>query len=96
MSKEKGVYRLNPTKEVMKQGSREARMEREEHTEDYAGPKDAKGHVRPVTADEGHETATFPHSHPAMQTRHSHPAEHKHSDGRKHEDHHHAVKKLKG
>ena len=35
-------------------------------------------------------------AHPAMQTRISHKSNHKHSDGRKHEDHHHAVKKLKG
>ena len=35
-------------------------------------------------------------AHPAMQTRISHAKNSKHSDGRKHEDHHHAVKKLKG
>jgi hypothetical protein len=35
-------------------------------------------------------------SHPMMKTRHSHPSEHKHADGRKHENDHHAVKKLKG
>ena len=35
-------------------------------------------------------------AHPAMQTRHSHPANMKHTDGRKHEDDHHAVRKLKG
>ena len=88
---EKGVYKLNPTKEVMKQGSKE---EREVHTEDYPGPKNVGN--RPVTADEGHETKVFPHSHPMMKTRHSHPAEHRHADGRKHEDHHHAVRLSKG
>jgi hypothetical protein len=93
MSKDKGVYRLNPTKEVMKQGSKEARVEREYHEEDYAGPKESH---RPVTADEGHETKVMPHGHPMMQTRMSHPKEHKHSDGRKHEDHHHAVRMAKG
>ena len=34
--------------------------------------------------------------HPAMRTRHSHPANHRHADGRKHEDHHHAVRMAKG
>ena len=87
---EKGVYKLNPTKEVMKQGSK---AEREKHEELYKGPKESH---RPVTADEGHETKVMPHGHAAMQTRHSHPAEHKHADGRKHEDHHHAVRQLKG
>ena len=92
----KGVVKLNPTKEVMKQGSKAAREEHERHEELYKGPKTEKGNVRPVPADEGHETATFPHTHPMMKTRHSHPAEHKHADGRKHEDHHHAVKLAKG
>ena len=90
---EKGVYKLNPTQEVMKQGSRQTRAEKERHTEDYKGPKDG---ARPVPADEGHETQTFPHTHPMMQTRHSHPSEHKHADGRKHEDHHHGVLLAKG
>ena len=92
----KGVYRLNPTREVMKQGSEVARREHEQHEEDYPGPKGPAGHARPVPADEGVETATYPHEHPMMQTRHSHPKEHKHADGRKHEDHHHAVRKMKG
>jgi len=35
-------------------------------------------------------------SHPMMQTRHSHPANQRHSDGRLHEDDHHAVRKMKG
>ena len=91
--KEKGVYRLNPTKEVMKQGSKAAREEHEKHEGDYKGPKESH---RPVVADEGHETRVMPHDHPMMKTRHSNPAEHKHADGRKHEDHHHAVRQLKG
>jgi hypothetical protein len=98
MSKDKGVYRLNPTKEVMKQGSKAAREEGEKHSEDYRGPAvlGTPGHTRPVAADEGHETKVMPHGHPMMQTRMSHPKEHKHSDGRKHEDHHHAVRMAKG
>lgn len=90
MPAEKGVVKLNPTVEVMKQGSK---LEREKHEELYRGPKESH---RPVVADEGHETRVFPHDHPMMKTRHSHPAEHKHADGRKHEDHHHAVKLAKG
>ena len=90
---EKGVVKLNPTKEVMKQGSKAAREERDVHEQDYPGPKESH---RPVAADEGHETRVFPHSHPMMKTRHSHPAEAKHADGRKHEDHHHAVRLSKG
>ena len=39
---EKGVVKLNPTKEVMKQGSKAAR-EAQKHSKDYPGPKDAKG-----------------------------------------------------
>jgi hypothetical protein len=93
MSKDKGVYRLNPTKEVMKQGSKAAREEHDVHTEDYKAPKEKH---RPVIADEGVETKVMPHEHPMMKTRHSHPAEHKHADGRKHENDHHAVRKLKG
>ena len=44
----------------------------------------------------GAETMVHEKSHPMMQTRISHPSNKKHSDGRKHEDHHHAVKSLKG
>ena len=88
---EKGVVKLNPTKEVMKQGSK---VEREKHEQDYTAPKETH---RPVAADEGHETKVFPHSHPMMQTRHSHPANLKHADGRfESEDTHHAVKQMKG
>ena len=93
---EKSERRLNPTKEVMKQGSKVARAEHARHEQDYPGPHDHAGHTRPVPADEGHETRVMPHSHPMMRTRHSHPAEHKHADGRKHEDHHHAVRLSKG
>ena len=35
-------------------------------------------------------------SHPAMQTRAAHAGNKKHADGRKHEDHHHAVTMAKG
>ena len=35
-------------------------------------------------------------SHPAMQTRAAHAGNLKHADGRKHEDHHHAVTMAKG
>jgi hypothetical protein len=94
MSKDKGVVKLNPTKEVMKQGSKAARGEHERHEENYPAPK-ASG-SRPIAADEGHETKVFPTTHPMMKTRHSNPAEEKHADGRKHEDHHHAVRRLKG
>jgi hypothetical protein len=95
MTKMKGVYDLNPTKQVMKQGSAVSRYETTRHPEDYPGPSGSE-EPREVPADEGNETAVFPHSHPAMQTRHSHPANLKHADGRRHEDQHHAVKQLKG
>jgi hypothetical protein len=45
---------------------------------------------------EGVEEQVHNPAHPAMQTRHSHPKNERHQDGRKHEDHHHAVRKLKG
>ena len=94
-SKLKGVYTLNPTSQVMKQGSK---LEREpkgpvrkdqfnKHPDDESADFDAEGGVE----EQVHHTA-----HPAMQTRHSHPHNLKHADGRKHEDHHHAVRKLKG
>ena len=46
--------------------------------------------------DGGVEAQVHHPEHPAMQTRHSLDKNVKHSDGRKHEDHHHAVKQLKG
>ena len=94
----KGVYNLNPTDMVMKQGSKEFREERQR--------------TGPVRMDQrnkhpGDETADFEHEggveeqvhhmgHPAMATRHSHPSHKKHEDGRTHEDHHYAVRQLKG
>ena len=96
MSKElKGVYNLNPTSMVMKQGSEQSRREHEK-----TGPKRIDGPRLPeaheVGADEGVEREVHSHAHPAMKTRHSHPANAKHADGRKHEDDHHAVKLAKG
>jgi hypothetical protein len=87
MSLNKGVYDLNPTKAVMKQGSK---LSRDLHA--GVSPK-AGEYTKQKTELEG-----IVHSadHPMMKTRSSNPAEHKHIDGRKHEDHHHAVKKLKG
>jgi len=94
----KGVYNLNPTSMVMKQGSEQARMEHNKagpgrmgqralHSDDEHADFEQAGGVE----EQVHHTA-----HPAMQTRHSHPANMKHTDGRKHEDDHHAVRKLKG
>lgn len=44
----------------------------------------------------GVENQVHHSAHPAMQTRIGHARNSKHSDGRKHEDHHHAVKMAKG
>jgi hypothetical protein len=44
----------------------------------------------------GVENQVHHSAHPAMQTRKSHPSEHKHTDGRKHEDHHAGVRMAKG
>jgi hypothetical protein len=89
----KGVYNLNPTTMIMKQGSKESRMEHEKSMSGrYDGPRVPEAHEVGVDLEqEAHES-----SHPMMQTRHSHPKELKHADGRKHEDDHHAVRKLKG
>lgn len=89
----KGVYTLNPTKMVMKEGSEVARREVTKHKEDYRGPSKAM-EAHTVSADL--EESAHSTSHPMMQTRQSNPKEHKHIDGRKHEDHHHAVRHLKG
>jgi hypothetical protein len=95
MSKElKGVYNLNPTSAVMKLGSEQQREANAKGPKRIDGPRMPEGHE--VAADEGVETEVHSHAHPAMKTRHSHPANKKHSDGRKHEDHHHAVRQLKG
>ena len=92
----KGEYNLNPTTMIMKQGSEQARFET---------TKPAKRVKNQSHVPEAHEAATdlagvehevHSHSHPAMQTRLSHPKNEKHQDGRKHEEDHHAVRKLKG
>ena len=94
----KGTYNLNPTSMVMKQGSEQARYETTKHKEDYKAPKSYKREeAHEVAADlEGVEHAVHSHAHPAMQTRIGHARNAKHSDGRRHEDHHHAVKMAKG
>ena len=90
MSKElKGVYHLNPTSMVMKQGSK---LEREAQ-----GPVQKKNPRAPVEApadDDGVEMRELA-GHSAMRTRLHH---HKHNDGERkvHEDHHAAVRALKG
>ena len=91
----KGTYNLNPTSMVMKQGS-------EAEREKLSGGRHGGSHVKEaheVAADtemDGVERAVHHPEHPAMQTRHSHTRNEKHMDGRKHEDDHHAVRKLKG
>jgi len=110
----KGVHNLNPTKAVMKQGSR---MEREaqgrsvknqtsmpeahETAADTANIGSAMSGKKSMGESHisdfyGVENATHDMDHPAMKTRAGHPANHKHSDGRQHEDHHHAVRMAKG
>ena len=90
----KGEYTLNPTDMVMKQGSEQARAERTKPMKGrYDGARMPEAHQAPAdTAC----TECADMAHPAMQTRHSHPKNAKHADGRKHEDDHHAVRKLKG
>ena len=92
----KGELNLNPTSMIMKQGSEQARAERSKPmTGRTGGPRVPEAHE--AAADlEGVEEQVHNPAHPAMQTRASHPKEHKHTDGRKHEDDHHAVRKLKG
>ena len=89
----KGTYNLNPTSQVMKQGSR---LEREQLSGGrHGGPGMSEAHEAEADL-AGVERAVHHPAHPAMQTRHSHPKNEKHMDGRKHEDDHHAVRKLKG
>ena len=90
----KGVYNLNPTSAVMKLGSEQQREANAKGPKRIDGPRVKEAHE--VSADEGHERDIHNPEHPAMQTRHSHPKELKHADGRRHEDDHHAVRKLKG
>jgi hypothetical protein len=87
----KGVYNLNPTDAVMKLGSEKQREANKQ------GPKNVGG-VKGMPHNEGVdlESVAHEHAHPMMKTRHSNPAEQKHADGRKHENHHHAVKLAKG
>ena len=93
----KGEYNLNPTDMIMKQGSEGARREHQK-----AGPTRVPGknprlpEAHEVAADVGVEREVHSADNPAMATRHSHPANAKHTDGRKHEDHHYAVRQLKG
>ena len=84
----KGVYTLNPTQATMKQGSKLERQRTTGATTPTAGRYAAQRSEL--------ESHIFPDTHPMMETRHSNATELKHADGRKHEDHHHAVKKLKG
>ena len=89
MSKNKGVYDLNPTDAIMKQGSKDYRNAE-------AGAKHFPKAGRYTEQRSELESNVFNDTHPMMETRHSNASEAKHADGRKHEDHHHAVKKLKG
>ena len=90
----KGVYNLNPTSMVMKQGSEQ---ERDELTKPARKVKNQSTMPLAHTASVDTScTECDDMAHPMMQTRHSHPKNVKHTDGRKHEDEHYAVKKLKG
>ena len=91
----KGVYNLNPTSMIMKQGSKEEREPKGATRKDQFNMHPGDEHAD-FESEGGVEEQVHSLSHPAMQTRHSHPSHAKHSDGRKHEDHHHAVKKMKG
>jgi len=92
----KGVYNLNPTDAVMKLGSEEQREANAKGPKRIDGPRMPEAHEVAADLESGVETRIHNPGHPAMKTRHSHPAERKHADGRKHEDHHHAVRQLKG
>ena len=92
----KGTYNLNPTSMVMKQGSEAERAELSKPAHKVKNQSTmSEAHEAPADLD-GVEHEVHSHEHPAMKTRHSHPANAKHADGRKHEDDHHAVRKLKG
>jgi hypothetical protein len=112
----KGVYNLNPTQQVMKQGSRASReaqrpapRERNQNSmpEAHATAADtanigsaASGKLafgeQHVQDFYGVENLEHHSAHPAMQTRISHAKNRPHSDGRKHEEDHHAVRMAKG
>ena len=101
----KGVYNLNPTAAVMKQGSKMERQRPAPTRED--GPRMPLAHEAAadtqMAGGESHvndfygmENRIHNPSHPAMQTRASHARNQRHADGRTHEDHHHAVRMAKG
>lgn len=92
----KGTYNLNPTSMVMKQGSEQERAELSKPAHKVKN-QSTMPEAHEAAADlEGVEEQVHNPAHPAMQTRHSHPKNERHQDGRKHEDDHHAVRKLKG
>lgn len=96
MSKElKGVYNLNPTTAVMKLGSEQQREANARGPRRQDGPRQAEAHEVPAD-NAGVESEVHSLDNPLMKTRHSHPANRRHSDGRRHEDQHYAVKQLKG
>jgi len=92
----KGVYNLNPTSMVMKQGSEQERRELTREPGRQKARTITRGNETPASEDlnDGVESRELA-GHAAMPTRMGH---HKHSTGerRVHEDHHHAVKHLKG
>jgi hypothetical protein len=90
----KGEYNLNPTSMVMKSGSEQAREAQRPGKEYVRGMNPTVKEAHQVSADTCTECDDM--THPAMQTRHSHPKNAKHADGRGHEDDHHAVRKMKG
>ena len=95
----KGVYNLNPTSAVMKLGSEEQREANKKGPTRVDGSRMPEAHEASadrMTDADGVEHEVHSHAHPAMQTRHSHPKNKKHADGRRHEDDHHAVRQLKG
>lgn len=107
----KGEYNLNPTRMIMKQGSRDARVMHERHTDMYNGPAVSQeahseskidrqvtkmaGGEQMADGSQGVETRELA-GHEAMKTRMHHHSRHNHGEAKSHEDHHHAVKQLKG
>jgi len=113
----KGVYNLNPTDAVMKQGSQKSREGQKPAPERIGGTgmplahetaadtanlgsarkaKSSAGGEAHISDFYGIENAEHSSAHPAMQTRAAHARNKQHADGRKHEDHHHAVRMAKG
>ena len=86
----------NPTQMVMKSDSEEQREANAPGPEYRKGRNPQVKEAHEVADDEGLEREVHNPAHPAMQTRHSLAKNMKHADGRKHEDDHHAVRKLKG